>query len=119
MSVSNEILEQVTECDYLGCMFSNDGRMDREIDRRVSAGCKVLGAMGKFTRNVNLSVATKLAVFKGVLVPTLMYGSECWIWMKKHKSRLTAVEMRFLRGVCGYSRRYHVRNTSVYEECKV
>lgn len=37
-----------------------------------------------------------------------MYGSECWVVIKKHKTRLTAMKMRFLRS--------HVRNTFVYEE---
>ena len=40
-----------------------------------------------------------MAVHNGVLVPTLMYGSECWVWHAKHESRINAVEMRSLRGV--------------------
>lgn len=46
-----------------------------------------------------------------VLVPNLLYGSECWVWMKKHKSKLTAVEMRYLRSIRRYLHRTHVRNT--------
>src|SRR5436190_1670903 len=48
-----------------------------------------------------------------------MYGSECWAWTGKHKRRVTAVEMRYLRGVCGYVRRDRVRNDLVYEECMI
>ena len=33
--------------------------------------------------------------------------------------RVTAVEMRYLRGVCGYTRRDRVRNTLVYDECEI
>lgn len=31
-----------------------------------------------------------------VLVPTLIYGGECWIWQKKPESRFNVVEMRAL-----------------------
>ncbi|GBP42988.1 hypothetical protein EVAR_49476_1 [Eumeta japonica] len=34
-----------------------------------------------------------------------MYGSESWVWHKKHESRINAVEMRSLRGICGVSRK--------------
>ena len=60
-----------------------------------------------------------MSVYNGVLVPTLMYASECWMWMRKHERRVTAVEMRYLRGVCGYTRRDRVRNTLVYDECEI
>ena len=112
-------LEQVNEFVYLGSMMSRDGRIDREIERRVSAGCKVLGALGTFARNVNVSRDARLSVYNGVLVPSLMYESECWTWMGKHKRRVTAVKLRYLRGVCGYVRRDRVRNDLVYEECMI
>ena len=52
-------------------------------------------------------------------MPTLMYGSECWAWLQRHKRRVSAVEMRFLRGVCGYTRRDRLRNKLVYEEYQI
>ena len=54
-----------------------------------------------------------------VLVLTLIHGSEYWVWMQKHMWRMTAMEMRFLRGVCGCTRRDRKRNTLVYDECNV
>ena len=58
-------------------LLSRDGCIDREIERRVSAGCRVLGALGTFARNVNVSRDARLSFYNGVLVPTLIYGSEC------------------------------------------
>ena len=68
---------------------------------------------------MNVSRNARLNVYNGVLMPTLMYGSECWVWIKRHERRITAVEMRYLRGVCGYTRCDCEWNTLVYDECKI
>lgn len=49
---------------------------------RVSAWWTILGAIGEFIRNINLSVVAKLSVYKSMWVPTLMYGCECTVWAK-------------------------------------
>jgi hypothetical protein len=36
----------------------------------------------------------QFAVHNGVLVPTLMYGRESWVWHKKRTSRINVTEMR-------------------------
>ena len=64
-------LEQVNEFVYLGSILSRDGRIDREIERQVSASCRVLGALGTFARNVNATRVARLSVYNGVLVPAL------------------------------------------------
>jgi predicted esterase YcpF (UPF0227 family) len=46
-----------------------------------------------------VSKKAQLAAHSGVLLPTLMYGSESWVWQKKHISRVNAVEMRALRNM--------------------
>ena len=47
----------------------------------------------------SMSKNARLAVHNGVLEPTLMYGSECWVQQKRHESRVNTVEMRSLCGV--------------------
>lgn len=63
-------------------MFSSNSHIDNVIDGRVSDGFKILWAIGKFTRDVNLSVAAKLLVYVVVLVLALVYDSEYWVWMR-------------------------------------
>ena len=41
-----------------------------------------------------MSEKARLAVHNGVLVPTLMYGSECWVW----QTRLEPVSDKDLYG---------------------
>jgi hypothetical protein len=60
-----------------------------------------------------------LTVHNGVLLPTLMYGSEIWVWQKKHTSRVNAVEMRALKNMIGVKLSDRVRKEMIREECAV
>jgi hypothetical protein len=82
-------------------MFTRDGKYDSDIERRVNAGNMVTGALHAFMGSRVVSKQAQLAVHNGVLLPTLMYGSESWVWQKKHTSRVNAVEMRALRSMIG------------------
>ncbi|GBP33077.1 Zinc finger and BTB domain-containing protein 47 [Eumeta japonica] len=48
----------------------------------------------------------------GVLIPTLMYGSESWVWQKERENRFNAVEMRSLHSMCGVSGKGRCRERS-------
>jgi hypothetical protein len=66
-----------------------------------------------------VSKRAQTAVHNGVLLPTLMYGSESWVWQKKHTSSVNAVEMRALRSMIGVKLSDRVRNEVIREECGV
>lgn len=57
--------------------FFRDGCIVMEIYRRVSAECNTLDGIHKFISNVNLPLAAKFELCKGVLLPILIWGSEC------------------------------------------
>lgn len=118
-SLNGEKLERVNEFVYLGRMFSEKGSIDSEIDRRVNAGRKIVGSMAGLAKSEALSNKAKLAVYNSVLLPTLLYGSESWVCQAKHKSKLNAVGMSFLRNMCGKTRMDRVENTWVMNECGV
>ena len=41
LQVGGEFLPQVEEFKYLGVLFTSEGRMEREIDRRIGAAAAV------------------------------------------------------------------------------
>ena len=51
-----------------------------------------------------LSKATKLRVINAMIVPTLLYESETWTLQKRHRSKIQAMEMRYLRKIDGVTR---------------
>jgi hypothetical protein len=64
-----------------------------------------------------ISQKARVAVHRGVLVPTLMYVSESWVCQKRHQSRVNAVEMRALRSMCGVKLSDRVRNSVIRDKC--
>ena len=60
-----------------------------------------------------LSKATKLRVNNAMVVPTLLYGSETWTLQKRHRSKIQAMEMRYLRKVEGVTRLDRVSNEDI------
>jgi exonuclease III len=115
--IGDESVEQVREFVYLGCMFTRDGKCDKEIERRVKKGNSVNGALHSLVRSQSVTKKARLAVHSGVLAPTLMYGSESWVWQKKHESKINAVEMRSLRSMCGVRLIDRVRNVEIRRRC--
>ena len=111
LSIEGEDIEDVKKLKYLGAMISADGRCDEEIEQRVGAAAKVVGAMRKeVLERRELLKKTKLRVFNAMVVPTLTYGCETWTMQKRHESKIQACEMMFLRRVEGVIRMDRVRN---------
>ncbi|TWW62296.1 hypothetical protein D4764_04G0009430 [Takifugu flavidus] len=114
LRVKEEILPQVEEFKYLGVLFTSEGRMEREIDRRIGAASAVM-------RTLHRSVVVKIyrSIYRSIFVPTLTYGHELWVMTERTRSRVQAAEMSFLRRVAGLSLRDRVRSSAIREELGV
>ncbi|KAG7296450.1 hypothetical protein JYU34_020192 [Plutella xylostella] len=119
ITIENEKAGQVNEFVYLGSLFTRDGKCEGDIERRVKAENKVNGALHSFMRSQHVSQKARLAVHGGVLVPTLMNGSESWVWQKKNESRVNAAEMRSLSSMCGLKLNDRIRNSVIRDRVGV
>ncbi|GBP89135.1 hypothetical protein EVAR_67931_1 [Eumeta japonica] len=52
--IEGEKVEQVKEFVYLDSLFTNDGKYDRDVERRVNAGIKVNGALFSIINSKNV-----------------------------------------------------------------
>ncbi|KAK3515281.1 hypothetical protein QTP70_013483 [Hemibagrus guttatus] len=117
LQVGGEILPQVEEFKYLRVLFTSEGRMDREIDRRIGAAAAVMRSMYQsVVVKKELSRKAKLSMYQSIYVPTLTYGHELWVMTERVRSRIQAAEMSFLRRVAGRSLRDRVRSSVTREE---
>jgi len=57
--------------------------------------------------------------YKVVARPSLLYGSETWVTMKRDMTGLEAAEMRFLRSVTGYTRLDKIRSEDIRQELEI
>ncbi|KAK3544065.1 hypothetical protein QTP86_000871 [Hemibagrus guttatus] len=120
LQVGEEVLPQVEEFKYLGVLFTSEGRMDREIDRRIGAAAAVMRSMYRsVVVKKELSQKAKLLIYQSIYAPTLTYGHELWVMTERVRSRIQAAEMSFLRRVAGRSLRDRVRSSVTREELGV
>ena len=114
VEVDGHNVENVSEAVYLGVKFSEDGRMEGELERRIGIGMSTVGAMkAKVFENRGLSWKAKMQVYNAMVVPMMTYGCESWVLREKEKSMLQATEMSILRKVTGVTRIDHIRNEEI------
>ncbi|KAK3532449.1 hypothetical protein QTP86_018088, partial [Hemibagrus guttatus] len=94
LQVGGEVLPQVEEFKYLGVLFTSEGRMDRENDRRIGAAAAVMRSMyWSVVMKKELSQKAKLSIYQSIYVPTLTYGHELWVMTERISSRTVRREL--------------------------
>ena len=120
LRVGSELLPQAKEFKYLGVLFTSEGKMEREMDRRIGAASAVMRALYQsVVVKQELSRKAKLSIYRSIYLPTLTYGHELWIVTERTRSRIQAAKMSFLRRVAGLSLRDSVRSSDIRRELGV
>jgi len=66
-----------------------------------------------------VSVGLKGKVYRMVVRPAILHGSECWPIKKTQVQRLMVTDMRMSRWMCGYMRMDRIRNEVIRNLVKV
>ncbi len=77
----------------------------------------VVGSLAGAMNGRNVSMDVKRGLRNSILLPTLTYWLKNWTWNGAQQSRVRALQMSYLRGVCGVSRWDGLSNESMYERC--
>ena len=70
-------------------------------------------------QNRSLSRQAKVKMYEGIVVPSMIYGSETWNMSASDRTRLEVVEMKSLRDICGLTRLDRVRNVDIRTRCEL
>ncbi|TWW63118.1 hypothetical protein D4764_03G0001260 [Takifugu flavidus] len=120
LRVKEEILPQVEEFKYLRVLFTSEGRMEQEIDRRIGAVSAVIRTQHQsVVMKRELSQKAKLSIYRSIFVPIFTDGHELWVMTERTRSRGQAAEMSFFRRVAGLFLRDRVRSSAIREELGV
>ena len=76
--VHDQLVEMVKEFPYLGSTICNDGEVDNDVKIKTAKPANAFGYLKKpiFTSD-RVSVNVKRAVYKAVVLATLLHGLEC------------------------------------------
>ena len=112
--ISEDVVENAEEYEYLGSLLTRDCTLDREISRRIGKAAASFRALSRILwYQPRIKKHHKLRMFKAAVLPVLLYGSESWTPLAPHLCRLQGFVMRCLRVILGISRRENLRDTEV------
>ena len=107
-------IEPVSSFQYLGSIVQDDCGSDLEVNSRI---CKASQAFGSLSHILwyqkKIRSQTKLRIFSSVILPTLLYGTECVVLLESQIHRLQSFIMRCLRIILGISVWDMKRNTVI------
>ena len=116
IEADDSVLRVVPSFRYLGSCVTNNVSLDQEIENRISSAA---ASFGKLRRRVfdnrNLTVSTKTSVYRAVVLPTLLYGSETWTLYRHQIRQLEKFHQRCLRGILHLHWSARVTNAAVLE----
>ena len=88
-----------------------------EVAIRISKAVKVFNALyHPLWKRKQVSVVTKMSIYRAAVLPTLLYGSETWVLGFKEITRLEVFQMRCLRTIIGVTRLDHIKNDDIREQ---
>jgi hypothetical protein len=116
--VDGVVLNVVDKFCYLGSILSQTARIDDDVTRRIAAASASFGKLEKrLWSDHGVKRATKIAVYRAVVLSSLLYGCETWTTYRHHVQQLEQFHMRCLRRILGVKWQDKVTNVEVLERC--
>ena len=112
-------IEQLNDFKYLGVYFTARGGTEKAVTERIKMGQMAFGRLRKIWSDTNLSTELKLRLLQTIVIPTALYGSECWVLRKKEEQKLLAFESKCLRRILGIRWYHMVSNERVRERANL
>ena len=114
MMLRGSVVEEVGEFKYLGSILTSDGCDARDMTARIGKawGC-FRSLRKKVWKRKSLSLQTKMRVYSGAVIPTLLWGCESWVLTFEDMEQLEVTQMRMLRSIMHISLKEHLTNVEI------
>ena len=73
-----ETVETVSDFIFLGSKITADGDCSHEMKRCLLLGRKVMTNLDSILKSRDITLPTKVRLFKAMVFPVVMYGCESW-----------------------------------------
>ena len=115
--IGGEPLEVVNDFRYLGSILTKTPVIDDDIKLRMQSATSAFYKLRqRVFDNKDLKRHTKVAVYKAVVLPTLLYGCESWVTYRRHIRPLERLQQRILRTILNIHWQDRRTNSSVLQE---
>ena len=80
--IDGETVETVSDFIFLGSKITADGDCSHEITRRLLLGRKAMINLDSVLKRRDITLPTKVRIFKAMVFPVVLYRYESWIIKK-------------------------------------
>ena len=91
--IDGETMKTVTDFIFLSSKITADGNCSQEIKRRLLLGRKAMSKLDSILKIRDVTLPTKVHLFKAMVFPVVMYGYESWTLKKAECQRIDAFEL--------------------------
>ena len=91
--IDGETVETASDFNFLGSKITADGDCSHEIKRRLLLGRKVMTNIDNILKSRDITLSTKVCLFKAMVFPVAMYGCESWTIKKAECRKMDAFEL--------------------------
>ncbi|XP_045101450.1 uncharacterized protein LOC123498409 [Portunus trituberculatus] len=119
-TVNNQPLEEVDQFSYLGSILSSVPTCKKDVENRIRAAHSAFGRLNcRVFNNHALTMATKIMVFRAVVLSTLLYACETWTLYRNDIKNLERFQQTKLRQILKIPWECHTTNIEVLERASV
>ena len=112
--VEGHELAWVDSFKYLGSKFDSNGGVDAEVGHRIQLAAAAFNRLlHPFFQQRCIRRATRITVYKVMVVSVLLYGSEAWALTASQLERLEVFHRACLRRILGVRRLDRVSNAGL------
>ena len=104
LDVGGAEIESVEVFQYLGSQVDHTGRATVDVEKRIAQASKAYGALKKAVfQDHDLTISTKRKIYHACVLSVLLYGSECWVPLKRDLNKIDSFHNRCVRTILGVS----------------
>ena len=112
-------IQTVKVFKYLGSMFAAEGGSETDVNNRVKVAWAKWREVSGVMCDKKMPIKLKDKIYKTIVKPAMIYGSECWAVKKNDIQKLHTTEMRMLRWARGKTKKDHIKNEDIWREANV
>ena len=76
--IEGKKVESVTDFIFLGSIITVDGDCSHDIKKHLPLGRKAMTSLDRVLKSKDITLLTKVYVFKAMIFPVFMYRCESW-----------------------------------------
>ena len=97
--IDGETVETMSDFIFWGSKITADGDCSHEIKKCLLLGRKVMTNLDRILKSRDITLPTKVHLFKAMVFPVVMHGCESWTIKKAERRRMDSLELSCWRRV--------------------